>query len=332
MHDEPMAAGPEEIASIDASASAVMKRGLRLMDAGDPTSLMAALRCFNDAYGLRRQLPVDTQPLLRYGLAASCLNRSDVLVRLGGETNMADALASYDEAIDLLRGLPLSDDPRFPRRLAMAHHNRALALQARDGTTAEVIAAFSEALAVLEHEAAAMIPDLAYLRAVVWMNFANARLSEGSGEARALARTAALTAIAHVAAREFSDADAAEAGLKARHVLCRSVAERLAPAATRGAMSDEVHEATDVADEGLSLVRAWEQKGVGRFRPIACDLFRFGARVYAMYQPHFLDEFIHENSDAARSSPGYVNSAEMRAALEEARRLVHALNRHLPRK
>jgi len=95
-------------------------------------------------------------------------------------------------------------------------------------------------------------------------------------------------------------------------------------------MSDDVHEATDLADEGLGLVREWEQKGVSRFRAIACDLFRFGARVYAMYQPHFLEEFIHENRDPAHSSPGYVNSAEMRAATSEARRLAEALTGHLP--
>lgn len=104
----------------------------------------------------------------------------------------------------------------------MAHHNRALGLQARDRTvTGPVIAAFNDALAVLDGEDAALIPDLAYLRAVVWMNLANTRASEGTAEAQALARTATLTAISHVAARESVDADAAEAGLKARHVLCR---------------------------------------------------------------------------------------------------------------
>ena len=36
-----------------------------------------------------------------------------------------------------------------------------------------------------------------------------------------------------------------------------------------------------LADDGLVLARRWEQKGVARFRGIAYDLFRFGARVYA---------------------------------------------------
>ena len=56
-----------------------------------------------------------------------------------------------------------------------------------------------------------------------------------------------------------------------------------------------VHDATDLADEGLALVREWERRGVGRFRKLASDLFRFGARVYAHYQPHFLEEFLREH-------------------------------------
>lgn len=320
MHDRDNAPGPEEIKAIDAAASVLMKRGIRLLEQGDAPALTTAIACFDEAYALRRRLPVGTVPLLAYGLAACCLNRADALVRLGGADRLASALASYDEAIALLGPLPMSEDPRFARRLAMAHHNRALGLQSSGNAgSAAVITGFEQALAVLDRDDAALIPDLGYLRAVVWMNLANARAGEGTPAARALARAAALTAISHVAARESTDLDAADAGLKARHVLCRSVADRIAPDPSREVMSDDVHEATDVADEGLSLVRAWEQQGVSRFRGIACDLFRFGARVYAIYQPHFLDEFIDENSDPSRSSEGYVSSAEMRAALEEAR-------------
>ena len=84
-------------------------------------------------------------------------------------------------------------------------------------------------------------------------------------------------------------------------------------------MADDVHEATDLADEGLALVRPWESVGTTRFRALAYDLFRFGARVYALYQPHFLDEFIDENMDPAHSSDAFVGSDEMQAAAREAR-------------
>jgi hypothetical protein len=124
---------------------------------------------------------------------------------------------------------------------------------------------------------------------------------------------------------ETTDADAAEAGLKARHVLCQTIARDLSNAnARRKPTMEDVHEATDVADEALELARYWERQGVSRFRPIAYDLFRFGARLYAVYQPQFLDEFVADNLDPARSSADYVESAEMQAAAHEALHLNHA--------
>ena len=83
-------------------------------------------------------------------------------------------------------------------------------------------------------------------------------------------------------------------------------------------MPDDVHEATDVADDGLVLARRWEHRGVDRFRGIAYDLFRFGARVYARYQPQFLNEFVHDNLDPSQSSAGYADCVEMRGAAQEA--------------
>ena len=87
-------------------------------------------------------------------------------------------------------------------------------------------------------------------------------------------------------------------------------------------MPDDVHEATDAVDDGLALVRRWEQRGVESFRAVAFELFRFGARVYARYQPQFLDEFIADNMDPALSSPGYVNDPDMRLAAHEAHQLI----------
>src|SRR5262249_17419924 len=84
-----------------------------------------------------------------------------------------------------------------------------------------------------------------------------------------------------------------------------------------GDMPDDVHEGTDMVDDGLSLVRHWERRGVSRFRKLASDLFRFGGRVYARYQPHFVDEFIRDNIDPRQSSPASVESVEISAAARE---------------
>jgi hypothetical protein len=182
---------------------------------------------------MRRGLPIDDDPLLRYGLAACLLNRGDALIRLGDAGRMVDALAAFDEGIDVMRALPLTADARFPRRLAMACHNRGLALQAMGRPVAEPIAAFADALAILDDDQASGITDRPYLLAVVLTNLASARVLENTAESAARARDAARRAIALVEAVETGDAAAAEVGLKARHVLCHTIAVRLsAPAAS----------------------------------------------------------------------------------------------------
>ena len=115
--------------------------------------------------------------------------------------------------------------------------------------------------------------------------------------------------------------------MKARHILCQAIAKRLSQNTDRHAtMPDDVHKATDAADTGLALARHWEQNGVDRFRKIAHELFRFGMRVYARYQPQFLAEFVSENMDPTQSSPSYVESEEMRSAAREANGLVSHLS------
>jgi tetratricopeptide (TPR) repeat protein len=317
-----------DVQAVNNEASALMKRGIALLDEGSHDAVAEALGLFERALELRKRLPIESAPLLRFGLAACWLNRADALVRLGGEDRLSAAIRSYDAGIILLRDLSLAEDARFPRRLAIAHQNRGLALQALGPAhAAEAIGAFTDAVAILDDEAAAPIPDRHHLLAVVCVNLANARASVESAGWETDARREALRAIALAADLEERDADAAEVGLKARHVLCRTVAARLSQTAPNQTMSgqtmpDDVHEATDAVDEGLDLARRWEQKGVARFRGVACDLFRFGARVYAVYQPHFLDEFVLENLDPAHSSAAYVGSAEMRMAAEEARGLL----------
>ena len=316
-----MALDSSEVKAIDGQASVLMKRGIALMDSGRPDVIPEALDCFNQARELRSRLPIREVPLLRYGLAACWLNRADALVRLGDTAQISTALQSYDEGIALLQDLPFAEDARYSRRLAIAHQNRGLALQAQGmAGVADAVTAFGDAIAVLAHEHAAAIPDRDHLMAVVCVNLAIAQAALGTDESCSRARDAATGAIAIVKEVEERDEHAAEVGLMARHVLCHTMARHLS-ATSDGTVNEDVHETTDIVDEGLGLARRWEQAGVVRFRAIAHDLFRFGARVYALYQPHFLDEFVRDNLDPVRSSADYVNSDEMRTAADEARAL-----------
>ena len=309
---------PIDVKGIDAQASVIMKRGIALMEEDRPGAASEALACFDEALSLREGLPLAESPILGYGVAACWLNRADALMRLGGGPQVAEAIRSCGEGIAVLQTLPLEKDPRFSRRLAMAHHNRGLFLQVQGGLASEVAAAFDQALAVLEHDHAAGIEDRRYLLAVVWMNLASVLAAQGTSESESRALSAAMQAIGLVAETEAEDPAAAEVGLKARHALCRTFAGRLSAAqAGQQAMPDDVHEATDAVDDGLALIRRWEQKGVARFRMLAGDLFRFGLRVYLIYQPQFLQEFLDENLDPEQSSAAYVQDEDIRAAAQE---------------
>jgi len=299
---------PDEVHALDDQASQLMHQGISLLEDGSPSAVADALTCFDRALELRRQLPTDDRPDLRYGLAACWLNRADALIRLGDPAHIPDVLRSFDEAIVQLRDLPLKDDARYPRRLAIAHQNRGLAqLQAAGPLEAE--AALTDALAVLEDESSAAIEDRVFLVAIVSLNLASAQASQQTDDAITRARVSAGRALGIVSSVEDEHASAAEIGIKARHVLCQAIARDLSTGTlTIEATRERIHDATDLVDEGLELVRRWEQRGDGRFRIVACDLFRFGARVYGTYQPHFLQEFVDDHLDPAKSSPSFVES------------------------
>jgi hypothetical protein len=291
-----------------------MEEGIRLLHFDNEAD--TALLYFDCALALRRRLPIKV-PIHAYGLAACWLNRAEALTRLG-PINRARALRAYDEALALLHPLPLGDEARFSKRLAIALQNQALVLAAQDPpATVSAMAALVDAIAVLDRAETMDSTERNYLLAVVWMNLANLQASEETIASDLAAREAAQRTLALVKTHEHEDAATAEAGLKARHVLCRIAARRLSAQVENETVMANVHEATDLADEGLELVREWERRGVDRFRELAADLLRFGGRVYARYQPHFLHEFLGEQLDSRQSADAYVKSREVQDAARE---------------
>jgi hypothetical protein len=305
---------PEEIKAADSQASRFMKEGIRLLYAGNNPD--AALASFDRALALRQRLPTGV-PMHAYGLAACWLNRAEALTRLG-PAHHAVAFSAYDEALPLLRSLPLGEDPRFSKRLAIAQQNRALLLAAQNpSATTDAIAALADAIAVLDQADTMDALERDTLLAIVWMNLANIHGSEATGASEIAAMDAARRALGLVETHEHRNLAAAEAGLKARHVLCHIAARRLSVQAEPATIMANVHDATDLADDGLALVCEWERRGVDHFRGLASDLFRFGAQVYASYQPHFLQQFVGEQLDPAQSSLSYVQCREMQDSARE---------------
>lgn len=298
-------------------ASIWMKRGIALLNANTAASLTEAVGCFDQAIELRRTLPLAANPMFPYGLAAGWMNRADALTRLENVDNLTEALRSYHKALALLHDLLLEADPLFRRRLAIAWQNRGLVLQ-KQNMPAEAEESFAAAIAALQHDHAIGISDRQQILATVWLNRANALISQDKDLAALETRSAARETLSLVSQIEKRDLTAAEAGFKARHILCQAIARLLAETGhARTVMENWLMEATDAVDEGMTLAREWERCGADQFRTLAQELFRFGARVYQIYQPHFLNEFLLENFDPAHSPDAFVGNPEMHAAALE---------------
>jgi hypothetical protein len=282
-----------------------MERGIALMNEGALDAVRGAIRCFEEAIDLRGRLPLAENPGFRYGLAGGWINRGDALTRLGGLGNLVDAVTSYATAIELLKDPPAGDDGRFAIRLAIAWMNRGIALeeQTSEPAMAEAAHSYEEAVKVLSHSHRAADARHEMVLASAWINFGNALLrSAGSGRAEQ-AGEAAGSALSLLAEAESKDLAAAEAGLKARHILCQSLAARLdAPSGGVSTQMDLIGKLTDAAEDALTLAQKWEMAGEKCFRPLATQFFHLSALVYEKHQPHFLAEFLLEHLDRERAT------------------------------
>lgn len=287
-----------------------MKRGIALLEENTISSLKQAIGCFDKAIELRSGLPLDANNRFRYGLAAGWMNRGDALTRLASSEHFTEAVRSYDEALKYLCFLPLDEDVLFRKRLAIAWINRGTTLLAQGRNLNEARRSFDEGIALLGHEQTAALPERNQLLGCAWMNRGNTLLRLAKPEPRA-AYEAAKTALKFIIGAESVDTVSAEAGFKARHVLCQAIV-LLAEEHSKNepAAKEWVMEAMDAVDEGLKLAREWEMKNVVRFRPLAGELFCFGVRAYQMYQPQFLGEFILESLDPSQS-PGAMANGRM---------------------
>jgi hypothetical protein len=308
---------PPEVCN--AMASGWMKHGIALLNENTTASLTAALVWFEGAIESRRSLPLRGNPWYRYVLAAGWMNRGDALTRLGSTENLAEAVRSYHEALALLRTLDLESNPLFPKRLALAWMNRGVTLQ-EQGTAVSLRAAaesFAEAIAVLRDLPCGVERENRPILACALMNRANVLLRLTLPEP-VRARESAEQALTLVAGAEERELLAAETGLKARHVLCRAIAFQLAAGTGQIAPEDLVAGVTDAVEDALKLARHWEACGERRFRDLAGELFRFGARAYQTHQSHFLTEFLLENLDPSRSLDAFPPDPEMHTAAGEA--------------
>jgi len=294
-----MSASPSDgFIQLNGLASARMESGIALLNAGAPDALPEAIRYFDEAIEIRRRLPLAEVPGFRYGLAAGWINRGDALARLGGLENLVEAVTSYTAAIELLKDAPPDDDGSFVRRLAIAWTNRGLALeeQAEENAWAEAQRSHQNAIDILSAAPRGADDKTDLVLAGAWVNLGNASLRFAGSAMVTETCVSTEQALRLLAKSEARDATAAEAGLKARHVLCQALVRLLAAADRDSDLERElVGKITDAVESALSLARDWEKGGVSPFRPLATQLFHLGVLAYEQHQPQFLGEFLVEH-------------------------------------
>lgn len=305
------------------TAVAWLAQGQQHEAEGTADALATAITCYDRALALLRLLPDSPDPQHRRDIGVAWMNRGNALQKIGTPASFADAIVCYDQAIGFLQKLPALD-PAFGNSLGAAWLNRGHALAQQDaaGLPAAILA-YQEAIAVLQKLPVAEHRSARINLAAAWMNLANALLLLAPPRATD-ARAAAVAALAITGTQDSSDSIFADIGLKARRVQCDALGHLLVAAGTdRTALHTLADEATEAVDQGLALVRHWEVHGVKIFRPLAARLYRFGARLGLIHQPHFLAEFLLESVDPTRAPGAIAGDSELHAFAVEF--IPHAL-------
>lgn len=261
------------------------RAGIARMEAGDWSG---ALEWFEQAIAIRRELPWREQPLIAWGLAAGLMNRGDVLRRLDAPRR-EEALASYEQAIEVLAVMPLDGNPAFRERLILAWLNR--------GTTAGDIQrtdlaldCFAKAESLLSESPTGFRPERILLESMLGVNRARVLLELGRVE-DACAESGRGVRVLRLL--EPGEGLIAEAGIRARAMRCRALAEWLDSPGLQEPDGDWIAAATDAVEEAMAIFRR-----SGMARDSAADLIRYGARIYRACQPQFLSAFLRECLEA----------------------------------
>jgi len=279
---------------------------------GNPVAEAAAeaIRNFDEAIALRKELPAGPENQFRYGLADAYMHRA---VALGRSNSHAEAVSALESAIAVMRELPIDENDWFRHQLAIAQMNRAAALQAQGADfLVQAIGAMDETIALLKGQRILERNEGKHLLAAAYINRAGLLLAAGTVDQAHAAKDAITEARALTDSLEKTEPAFADLGIKSRHAYSRLAGFLLSES---GVSSDAdkalVDSATDAVDEGLALWREWEQRGVGAFRQISSQLFQFGCMLYLQHQPHFLAEFVLENLDPKRSPLAVISTPFM---------------------
>lgn len=224
-------------------------------------------------------------------LAVAWMNAGHAAMVSGERDRLVGAIRAYQEAILLLRPIA-SSSPAAAHSLGAALMNCGCLLHRVHGTagSATALAALAEAESLLRALAADNLPWPRRNLAGTLLNRSCLRLDLGHF-AEALGDAG--RALELVAGHERADAVDAELGLKARRAICDCLGRQIVGAGLH--QRELADAASDHVDAGLALFHHWN---LPQLQPAAERLFRFGARLCRVHQPHFLAEFLLEHAGA----------------------------------
>jgi hypothetical protein len=254
----------------------------------------------------------------REAIASRWMKRGLALLNENTDARLTVALRCFERVIALRQTLSLSEVPWSRYLLAGSWMNRAdvLTRLSSERNFREAVRSYDEALRLLETLELESHALFRQRMAIAWMNRGDVLLRLTPAEP-IVARGSAREALRLVSAFEEREVVLAEVGLKARHVFCRAVA------------LESMDTLTDAVEDALQLAAHWAARGETRFRALASDLLRLGARAYRVHQPHFLGEFLLEHV-----RPGFFTAQSLCAVEQEiddafretCRRSFHGLN------
>ena len=272
----------DELERIRVGSKREMQQGIALLAESD---WRGALGHFDRAVMLRESTPWRDDGDSAWLLAAAWINRSDALRQLGDPRLLPEAIRSLDRGIEAMARVDLGADPVFVERLILAWINRGTAC-GDAGRAHEALEDFFKAEALLRDWGADVTPNRVFMSAMLHINRARVFLHEERVDE---AWTEAKAGVDRLRPLEPGDGLVSQTGVRARSVLCQSLALLVEQPGGAEQAGDWIAVATDAAEEALAIV-----KRVGLVDPVVPDLVRYGARIYRLCQPQFLGEFIRE--------------------------------------
>jgi hypothetical protein len=303
--------------------------GCALQAGEDRGELAEALGAFDRAIRILEPMLGGADSRFRHNLAAAWMGRADSLARIG--SSRLEALQAYDRAIEIARGLPMDGKPSFRILLGSCGINRGNLL-VRAGGAADLSAAvrsYDEALAALGSLARSGHRMARCHAASAWTNRGEALLAVSPGVNAGQAVDSGRRALAEVEGGSLEGPALAQLRLRALRVMALGL-ERLLPAGGPAAAPrrDAVAALTDIAERAIAIAIGCRDGAGGKLDPHLAWFFEFGARIYGLYQPQFLAEYLDEVLRRWNVRAGCESEARLRAIARKAvRQALEGLGR-----